>query len=142
MNSNTNIAEYLKLCAKRMSVLLLLLAIVFPVVLIAARISTPVQYTITGKIRIQSDVMGESIADQYNISELSLSAALTSITLIDNSNTVQHALEDSRMSRTIDPAQFVSMGKSTPFEGWKVYGKCVKNEVRGNIVYEDERMNE
>ena len=43
---------------------------------------------------------------------------------------------------TIDPAQFVSMGKSTPFEGWKVYGKCVKNEVRGNIVYEDERMNE
>ena len=41
---------------------------------------------------------------------------------------------------TIDPAQFVSMGKSTPFEGWEVYGKCVKNEVRGNVVYDELRM--
>ncbi len=105
MNSNTNIAEYLKLCAKRMSVLLLLCAIVFPVVLIAARISTPVQYTITGKIIIQSDVMGESIADQYNISELSRAAALTSISLIDNSDTVHRALDDSKI-RENDPAQF------------------------------------
>ena len=39
---------------------------------------------------------------------------------------------------TIDPAQFVSLGKSTPFEGWEVYGKCVKNEVRGNVVFEVE----
>ena len=37
---------------------------------------------------------------------------------------------------TIDPAQFVSLGKSTPFEGWEVYGRCVKNEVRGNVVFE------
>jgi dihydroorotase len=37
---------------------------------------------------------------------------------------------------TIDPAQFVSMGKSTPFAGWEVYGRCVKNEVRGTVVYE------
>lgn len=26
---------------------------------------------------------------------------------------------------TIDPARFLSMGKSTPFEGWKVYGKAL-----------------
>ena len=38
---------------------------------------------------------------------------------------------------TIDPAQFVSKGKSTPFEGWEVYGKCVKNEVRGKVVWEN-----
>lgn len=105
MNSNTNLAEYLKLCAKRMSVLLLILAVVFPVALISARIATPVQYTIKGTIRIQSDVMGESIADQYNISELSRSAALTSISLIDNSDTVQRALSDSKI-RNEDPAQF------------------------------------
>jgi dihydroorotase len=37
---------------------------------------------------------------------------------------------------TIDPAQFVSMGKSTPFEGWEVYGRCIKNEVRGKVVFE------
>ncbi len=38
----------------------------------------------------------------------------------------------------IDPAQFVSMGKSTPFAGWKVYGRCIKNEVRGMVVFESE----
>ena len=97
MNSNTNFAEYLKLCAKRMSVLGLLVAIVFPVVLIAAKIATPVQYTLQGTITVQSDVMGESIADQYNISELSRSAALTSIALIDNSDTIRHALDDSKI---------------------------------------------
>lgn len=97
MNSNTNISEYLKLCAKRMNVLVLLSAVVFLVVLFATRVVTPVQYTITGTIRIQSDVMGESIADQYNISELSKAAALTSISLIDNSDTVQRAIADAKI---------------------------------------------
>ena len=105
MNSNTNFAEYLKLCAKRMSVLGLLIAIVFPMVLIATKIATPVRYTLTGTIRVQSDVMGESIADQYNISELSRSAALTSISLIDNSDTVRKALIDSKM-KSDNPAEF------------------------------------
>ncbi|MBO7456704.1 MAG: dihydroorotase [Paludibacteraceae bacterium] len=41
---------------------------------------------------------------------------------------------------TIDPAQFVSKGKSTPFAGWEVYGKCIKNEVRGEVVFEDSKM--
>ncbi len=97
MNANTNIAEYLKLCAKRLSVLWLMIAIVFPVVLIFAKIATPVQYTLTGTLTVQSDVMGESISDQYNISELSRSAALTSIALIENSDTVRKALEDSKI---------------------------------------------
>ena len=38
---------------------------------------------------------------------------------------------------TIDPAQFVSKGHSTPFAGWEVYGRCVKNEFRGNVVFEN-----
>ena len=38
----------------------------------------------------------------------------------------------------IDPEQFVSKGKSTPFKGWEVYGRCVKNEFRGNVVFEIE----
>ena len=36
---------------------------------------------------------------------------------------------------TIDPANFLSMGKSMPFEGWEVYGKCVKAIVNGVTVY-------
>ena len=35
----------------------------------------------------------------------------------------------------IDPAQFVSLGKATPFQGWKVQGKCLLTVCDGNIVY-------
>ena len=35
----------------------------------------------------------------------------------------------------IDPAHFLSMGKATPFEGWKVQGKCLLTVCDGNIVY-------
>ena len=36
---------------------------------------------------------------------------------------------------TVDPAQFLSMGKATPFEGWAVQGKCVATVCGGKIVY-------
>jgi len=39
---------------------------------------------------------------------------------------------------TIDPERFVSKGHSTPFAGWEVYGRCIRNEFRGNVVYEIE----
>ncbi len=35
----------------------------------------------------------------------------------------------------IDPKDFISKGKSTPFEGWKVFGKCLMTMVNGEIVY-------
>ena len=35
----------------------------------------------------------------------------------------------------IDPAEFVSMGKATPFQGWKVQGKCLLTVCDGKIVY-------
>ena len=35
----------------------------------------------------------------------------------------------------IDPADFVSMGKATPFQGWKVNGKCLLTVCDGQIVY-------
>ena len=81
------------------------MAIVFPVVLIFAKLATPVQYTLTGTITVQSDVMGESIADQYNISELSRAAALTSISYIENSDTIRKALDDSKIKYD-NPADF------------------------------------
>ena len=37
---------------------------------------------------------------------------------------------------TIEPERFVSKGHSTPFAGWEVYGRCIKNEYRGNVVFE------
>ena len=38
---------------------------------------------------------------------------------------------------TVDPAKFLSMGKSTPFEGWKLQGECQMTIVDGQIVYEN-----
>ena len=35
----------------------------------------------------------------------------------------------------IDPADFLSMGKATPFEGWRVQGKCMATVCDGKIVY-------
>ena len=38
---------------------------------------------------------------------------------------------------TINPDDFLSMGKSTPFEGMEVYGKCKMTMCNGNVVWED-----
>jgi len=36
---------------------------------------------------------------------------------------------------TVDPDEFLSMGKATPFTGWKVNGKCLATVCDGKIVY-------
>ena len=37
----------------------------------------------------------------------------------------------------IDSRQFASMGKSTPFDGWEVYGKVLMTIKDGRTVYEE-----
>jgi len=37
----------------------------------------------------------------------------------------------------IDPAELISLGKSMPFEGWKVSGKCAMTVVGGVIKYQE-----
>ena len=44
-------------------------------------------------------------------------------------------LED---ERTIAPAQFLSMGRSTPFEGWPVLGTCLLTVHRNKAIYSKE----
>ena len=36
---------------------------------------------------------------------------------------------------TIDPNEFISMGKATPFAGWKVFGQCQLTVCGGKVVY-------
>ena len=36
----------------------------------------------------------------------------------------------------VDPEQFLSMGRATPFEGWIVSGKCLATVCGGEIVYQ------
>ena len=38
---------------------------------------------------------------------------------------------------TIDPNEFLSMGKATPFVGERVKGKCVLTVYGGKIVYKE-----
>ena len=36
---------------------------------------------------------------------------------------------------TVDPDDFLSMGKATPFTGWKLFGECVLTVCDGRVVY-------
>ena len=36
---------------------------------------------------------------------------------------------------TVDPAEFISKGKATPFEGWKLKGECLLTVCDGKAVY-------
>ena len=44
-------------------------------------------------------------------------------------------LWDLSESYTIDPKDFLSQGKATPFAGWTVNGKCLATIHNGNLVY-------
>jgi dihydroorotase len=43
---------------------------------------------------------------------------------------------DLEAEETVDPADFLSMGKATPFTGWKLAGKCMLTVCDGKIVYQ------
>ena len=45
------------------------------------------------------------------------------------------ALWDLDADYEIDPADFLSMGRATPFEGWRVNGACVETIYRGKTVW-------
>jgi len=38
---------------------------------------------------------------------------------------------------TVDPDDFLSMGKATPFAGEELYGKCVLTAIDGNVVWQE-----
>ena len=40
-------------------------------------------------------------------------------------------------SFTVDPSEFLSMGRATPFEGERLYGVCVATVCRGKPVYQN-----
>ena len=42
---------------------------------------------------------------------------------------------DLEKSFKVDPAEFLSMGKATPFAGWELKGQCVMTVCNGKVVY-------
>lgn len=41
---------------------------------------------------------------------------------------------------TVDPGEFLSMGKSTPFAGERVFGRCVATYHKGKKIYSDKKL--
>jgi len=50
------------------------------------------------------------------------------------------SLWDLNEEYTVDPARFLSMGKATPFEGWKLFGKCMLTVCDGMVVYRNNEI--
>lgn len=47
-----------------------------------------------------------------------------------------YAVWDLSAEDTIDSSKFLSKGKATPFDGWKVHARCLKTVMNGTTVYE------
>ncbi len=47
-----------------------------------------------------------------------------------------YCIWDLNVKYTIDPQDFLSKGKATPFKGVEVYGRCIKTVCNGKTVYE------
>ena len=45
------------------------------------------------------------------------------------------ALWDLDAEYEIDPNDFLSKGRATPFEGWRVFGRCVETLYKGSVVW-------
>ena len=45
------------------------------------------------------------------------------------------SLWDLSAEYTIDPDDFLSKGRATPFEGWRVCGACVETLYKGSVVW-------
>ena len=46
-----------------------------------------------------------------------------------------YSIWDLEESYPVDPAEFLSLGKATPFEGWNVQGRCLATVCDGKVVY-------
>ncbi len=46
-----------------------------------------------------------------------------------------YSVWDLEALETVDPDKFLSKGKAMPFQGWRLYGKCVLTVCDGKIVY-------
>lgn len=47
---------------------------------------------------------------------------------------------DMNKKTTVNPETFLTKGRSTPFEGFEIYGECLLTMVDGNIVYKNNNI--
>lgn len=58
----------------------------------------------------------------------------------DIDGTGDYTLFDLGAEDRIDPARFLSLGRSSPFSGMDVFGKCLLTQCRGKVVWRDEEF--
>ncbi|MEZ3421672.1 MAG: dihydroorotase, partial [Eubacterium sp.] len=56
--------------------------------------------------------------------------------VIKEGETADLCLLDLEKEWVVHPEEFVSMGRATPFENWKLQGENLLTILRGEIVYE------
>lgn len=54
---------------------------------------------------------------------------------LDSFDGVNFCIYDLSKEYTVCPDNFISMGKSSPFEGIKVFGKCIGNIIDGEMKF-------
>ena len=82
----------------------------------------------TGEITLEGliKLMSENPSNRFNLGIKIENESLANLTVFDLDSEYE-----------IDSNNFKSMGKCTPFNGWKVFGKCLVNFNNGKIVYSD-----
>ncbi|MBE7081783.1 MAG: dihydroorotase [Clostridiales bacterium] len=82
----------------------------------------------TGEITLEHliKLMSENPSNRFNLGIKIENERLANLTIFDLDNEYE-----------INSENFKSKGKSTPFNGWKVFGKCLVNFNNGKIVYSD-----
>ena len=54
----------------------------------------------------------------------------------------EYTVWDLDKTTMIDPADFLSMGRATPFAGWRIQGECVGTIIDGKTAYRKQTKNE
>ncbi len=90
----------------------------------------PVLYTklvLTGEITLEHliNLMSQNPAKRFGLD-----------IEIEEGKTANLSVFDLKNEYIIDPNEFYSMGKCSPFKDWKVYGKCLVNFTNGKKVFE------
>ena len=58
---------------------------------------------------------------------------------IENGEVADICIVDTEATWKVDPEEFFSKGRSTPFEGMNLTGKVIATFVDGKLVYQDEK---
>lgn len=97
MGSTSSFGEYLRLCARRSKILAYILIAAFIVVFIYTFMVSSTTYVATTSIIIKSTTGAQTLADQYQQSQLTKEIAKNCIDIITNSSTVGTALEREKL---------------------------------------------